>query len=242
MIKEEDYLTYLDKRVRDWLFWPITRVLGFIPYSANILTIIGFLTLIWAVIDFLYLKNNVEKQIWFLIVAWITDMLDGPTARNNNNITAFGTFADHFRDFFIVLWMIFLSFYLTNSFVARNVFSWLGGYALFVMYSIFVVIALGVLLMIIEARMNIIKKRKERPKQPYYEFIGEFFISDLKTTFNARARIFTVAAGIIFYLAGSIWDNSLYIQIGSGFLLFHLIFLGFYVKDFFKRKKFVQYS
>ena len=107
---------------------------------------------------------------------------------------------------------------------------------MFILYSILTVTVLGTLLVAVEVRMYVIKKRKERPEQPYYEFINEFLVRDLKTNFNARIRTFTVAAGIIFYLAGSMWSNILYSQIGFAFLLIHLVFLGFYVNDVFNRK------
>lgn len=217
--KEEDYLTYLDKKIRDWLFKPVTKIFGFIPYAANILTIIGFLTLIFAVIDLLYFKNNIERQIWFLIAAWLTDLIDGPVARNNNNITAFGTIADHTRDSLLIFWMVFLSFYVTVALI---------------MYAVLTITALGTLLAILLTRLYLIKKRQERSSQPYYDFMNEFLLNDLKTTFNARLRTFIVAVGMIFYLAGAIWSNSLYFQIGAALLLIQLVFLGFYLRDVFK--------
>jgi len=217
--KEEDYLTYLDKKIRDWLFKPVTKIFGFIPYAANILTIIGFLTLIFAVIDLLYFKNNIERQIWFLIAAWLTDLIDGPVARNNNNITAFGTIADHTRDSLLIFWMVFLSFYVTVALI---------------MYAVLTITALGTLLAILLTRLYLIKKRQERSSQPYYDFMNEFLLNDLKTTFNARLRTFIVAVGMIFYLAGAIWSNYLYFQIGVALLLVQLVFLGFYLRDVFK--------
>ncbi len=217
--KEEDYLTYLDKKIRDWLFKPVTKIFGFIPYAANILTIIGFLTLIFAVIDLLYFKNNIERQIWFLIAAWLTDLIDGPVARNNNNITAFGTIADHTRDSLLIFWMVFLSFYVTVALI---------------MYAVLTITALGTLLAILLTRLYLIKKRQERSSQPYYDFMNEFLLNDLKTTFNARLRTFIVAVGMIFYLAGAIWSNSLYFQIGAALLLIQLVFLGFYLRDVFR--------
>lgn len=217
--KEEDYLTYLDKKIRDWLFKPVTKIFGFIPYAANILTIIGFLTLIFAVIDLLYFKNNIERQIWFLIAAWLTDLVDGPVARNNNNITAFGTIADHTRDSLLIFWMVFLSFYITVSLI---------------MYAVLTITALGTLLAILLTRLYLIKKRQERSFQPYYDFMNEFLLNDLKTTFNARLRTFTVAVGMIFYLAGAIWSNFLYFQIGVALLLIQMVFLGFYLRDVFR--------
>lgn len=228
MIKEENYLTYLDKKVRDWLFKPITKVFGFIPHAANILTILGFLTLILAVIDLLYFKNHIERQIWFLIAAWLTDLIDGPTARNNNNITAFGTFADHFRDFCLIFWMVFLGFYVTTSF---------DRFAALIIYGILTITAVGTLLVALGARIYLVKKRRERPAQPYYDFIREFLLSDMTTTFISRLHAFVTATGIIFYLAGAVWSNYLYLQIGTILLLVQLVLLGFHLRDVFRMSR-----
>ncbi len=224
MIKE-DYLAYLDKKVRDWLFRPITRVFGFIPYAANILTILGLLTLILAIIDLLYFKNSIERQIWFLVVAWLTDMIDGPTARNNNNITAFGTIADHTRDFFIILWMVFLSFYVTSS---------LDKFAAFIVYIVLTITAIGALLVVFGTRLYLLKKRQERPSQPYFDFMNEFLLKDMVTTFIARFQTFVAAVGVIFYLAGAAWGSVLYSQIGIALLVVQLVFLGFHLRDVFR--------
>lgn len=222
---KEDYLTYLDKKVRDWLFKPITSIFGLVPYAANILTIAGFFTLVLAIIDFLYLKNGIERQIWFLIIAWLTDMIDGPTARNNNNITAFGTIADRSRDFFIVLWMMFLGFYVTIL-LPKPIF--------LTMSAVLLTTTIGTLLVALGSRIYLTKRRRERPNQPYFEFISEFLLNDMLTTFTARFHGFVVAVGMILYLAGAIWSNSLYFQIGAALLVIQLIFLYFYLRDIFR--------
>lgn len=232
---KEDYLTYLDKRVRDWLFKPITTIFGFIPCAANILTIFGFLTLILAIIDFLYFKNNIERQIWFLIIAWLTDLIDGPTARNNNNVTAFGTIADRSRDFFIVLWTMFLGFYVTISLKYVFHLSYMtSGTISLIMSMVLAVTTIGTIMIPIGSRIYLIKKRRERPDQPYFEFISEFLLNDMVTNFIARFHGFVVAFGMIFYLAGAIWGNFLYFQIGAALLIIQLVIFIFYLCDIFR--------
>ena len=115
--------------------------------------------------------------------------------------------------------MVFLGFYVIVSLI---------------IYAVLTIIALGTLSAILLTRLYLIKKRQERSSQPYYDFMNEFLLNDLKTTFNARLRTFIVAVGMIFYLAGVIWSNSLYFQIGVALLLIQLVFLGFYLRDVFK--------
>ncbi len=220
--EKEGYWTPLEKYVRDYLFTPITLILGFVPHAANILTVSRFLIVFWAMLDFLFYHNPVERQIWFLTIAWITDLLDGSTARNNNDITAFGTIADHTADFLLTLWMLFLSFYLTAL---------LGGLAEIMMFTILSLTAVGTILVALGMWLFMREKRSERPGQPYFDFMREFLLKDLVTTISARIHTGFAAFGIIFYLAGAIWKNTFYLQAGAVILVVQLFFMGFYLHE-----------
>lgn len=228
MIKEkEGYWTPLEKRWRDWFFAKIglTRLLGFIPYAANILTITGFGILFWAITDFVYFRNSISRQVWFLVAAWLTDLFDGPTARNNKNVTAFGTFADHTRDLLIILWMIYLCF---------NVTALLDNLTALIMYSVLTLTTVGMLGIAFGIWLYQREKRRERPEQQYFSFIQEFLLKDLITTVGARIHTTLTALGVIFYLTGAIWKNNFYFNIGAIILIIQILSLGFYLHEVFE--------
>src|SRR3989338_9488186 len=129
--EKEGYWTPFEKQVRDYIFLPITWPFKFIPHAANLLTLIGFGILIYAIYDF-YIYEDYSRQIWLLTAAWLTDLFDGPIARNNNDVTAFGTAADHIRDYFISFWMLSLGFFIT----AENSNYW-------VVYSLLIITIVG---------------------------------------------------------------------------------------------------
>lgn len=220
--ENEGYWTPLEKYVRDYFFTPITRVLGFIPHAANILTISRFFIVFWAMLDLLFYHSPVKRQVWFLTAAWITDLLDGPTARNNNDVTAFGTIADHTADFILTIWMLFLSFYFTPL---------LSRFAATLIYTTLSLTAFGMILVLIGMWLFTREKRCERQEQPYLEFIKEFLLKDLITTISARIHTGLTAFGIIFYLAGAIWKNDFYLKTGAVLLIIQLFSLGFYLHE-----------
>lgn len=220
--EKEGYWTPLEKYIRDYLFTPITWILRPVPHAANILTISRFLIVFWAMLDLLFYRNPIERQIWFLTVAWATDLLDGSTARNNNDITAFGTIADHAADFFLTFWMLFLSFYLTAL---------LGGLAGIMMFTILSLTAMGTILVALGMWLFMRGKRSERPNQPHFDFMREFLLKDLVTTISARIHTGLAAFGIIFYLAGAIWKNAFYLQVGAVILVVQLFSMGFYLHE-----------
>src|SRR6185295_15502785 len=108
-----------------------------------------------AIVDF-YLTRNFERQIWLLGAAWLTDLFDGPTARNNKNITAFGTAADHIRDYCISFWMVVLAFHIT---AARH--------ELWPVYWILSFTILGLLLIVTHNVLYQREKRKERTQSSF---------------------------------------------------------------------------
>jgi len=225
--EKEGYWTPLEKKWRDWFFKQIkiTDIFAVMGVKANHLTIMGFAILIWAIFDLFYLKNDIRRQIWFLTLAWITDLLDGPVARNNDNVTALGTFLDHARDFLLILWMIFLSIYVTKS---------LEWPVAFIMNSILSVTAMCMFLILLGMWLYQREKRRERRNQPYFEFMKEFLLSDLVTTIGARLHTGLTAFSMIFYLAGMLWKNSFYFYTGIILLIIQLVSLGFYLHEVFQ--------
>lgn len=107
--KKDDLLTGMEKDWRDNLFRPLTNVLGRIGISANHLTIASYILLIVPII--MHFKGYpLGPQIILLGIIGIVDAIDGPLARNNNNITILGIWLDHLRDGSLVAWATYLLF------------------------------------------------------------------------------------------------------------------------------------
>ncbi|MBI2635050.1 MAG: CDP-alcohol phosphatidyltransferase family protein [Parcubacteria group bacterium] len=226
-LTKEGYWTPLEKKWRDRFFkrTKITDIFAAIGIRANHLTVVGFVVLIWAIFDLFYFGDDVGRQVWLLAFAWITDLLDGPVARNNNEVTALGTLLDHTRDFLLILWMIFLSIYATKSF---------GWPALFIMNTILLVTATCMFLILLGTWLYQREKRRERRDQLYFEFMQEFLLNDLVTTIGARFHTGLTAFSMIFYLAGIIWKNNFYLYTGIILLIIQLVSLGFYLHEVFQ--------
>lgn len=223
--EKEGYWTPLEKRWRDYLFWPLTWSVKKIPYAANSLTVIGFLILFWAMMDFLYYKQPLNRQIGFLIAAWLTDLFDGPIARNNKNVTAFGTAADHTRDYCLGFWMIFLSFNVTAQ-LKESLPTTIN-----MIYAILFLTLAGLMGIIYGNWVFAKEKRLERADQPYALFLQEFLLKDLNTTLTARIHTFILALGYILYLIGANELNFFYLQMGVILLIAQLLILGFYLHE-----------
>ncbi|MBI2035739.1 MAG: CDP-alcohol phosphatidyltransferase family protein [Candidatus Liptonbacteria bacterium] len=214
-IEKEGYWTPLEKQVRDYIFLPITWPFKFIPHAANILTMIGFGILFYAIYDF-YIYESYSRQIWLLTAAWLTDLFDGPIARNNNDVTAFGTAADHIRDYFISFWMLTLAFFIT----ADSPQFW-------PVYWILVFTILGLLGVIAGTLLFQKEKRGERPWGGYLDFFREFLLKDLVTSVTARIHTVIMAIGGVFYIAGAALGD-VYAKTGVVILIIQLFVLGFY--------------
>lgn len=230
LAEKEGYGTSFEKYIRGWIFRPITWLFRFIPHFANTLTVSRFFITFWAILDFVFYHNPIERQVWFLATGWATDMLDGPMARNNKNVTAFGTIADHTADFILILWMIFLNFYVTHGF---EVVSMLEKLAIRIMYTILSLITFGMFLVATGMWLFKREKRKERPDQRYSDFMQEFLLKDLVTTAGARIHTSLAAFGATFYLAGVIWKTDTYIYAGAILLVIQLGFMGYNICEIF---------
>lgn len=75
---------------------------------ANFITGSRFWLLIEAILLF-FAGAPLARQAEILTAAIITDFIDGPTARTNNEVTALGTYMDHIGDWTVVLWTIFIA-------------------------------------------------------------------------------------------------------------------------------------
>ena len=79
--------------------------------TANIVTGLGwFLLILWFILrEFFYGERSPRLDLWFISLVGLTDFIDGPLARNNDDVTVEGTLADYFRDLAFLIYMTFLA-------------------------------------------------------------------------------------------------------------------------------------
>lgn len=103
--------TIWDLETRDRCLYKISTLLFEYGVTANRITLAGFIwNMIWvasySIIEF---KNPLLHLLIFILPIGLSDLLDGSTARNNDDVTPEGTLGDHFRDFFYTLSLGYIS-------------------------------------------------------------------------------------------------------------------------------------
>ncbi|KKS37494.1 MAG: hypothetical protein A3G49_03975 [Candidatus Sungbacteria bacterium RIFCSPLOWO2_12_FULL_41_11] len=199
--------TSAEKNVRDkicypvtqpiwWIVWPFRKALSWtagrifgertqgilykkILTPANALTSVRFWLLIEAMIGF-FTGATLTEQTKLLFFAIITDFFDGPTARNNNEVTELGTYMDHIGDWSVIIWVIFLNFW----------YLWHQTILLPFLFVSFLIIT--ILLFI-----NIAKfKRFCDPEIPWIKNITEFANEELQTDVWGRIQFGLLAIAL----------------------------------------------
>ena len=144
---------------------------------ANLITSARFLLLANAIMMF---ADNapLAEQIKILFIAIITDVFDGAAARNNNEITALGTYMDHIGDWSVITWVIFLS----TQHITVIPFPYL---------------AAGFLILPILLAINVAKfKSFYDPESSLRANIREFAIEELQTDFWGRIQFNALSIAI----------------------------------------------
>lgn len=101
-----------DFYIRDrWLLLGLSRLAYRYGVTANMVTGLGWaLLILWfSLREFYYGGSNPWLDFWFITLVSFTDFVDGPLARNNDDITVEGTLGDYFRDFFFTIYMTFVA-------------------------------------------------------------------------------------------------------------------------------------
>lgn len=92
--------TDLEANWRDRFFLPLTRRMTSV--SPNFVTAGGFL-LTGVVLYLFWIEAPFWMVFWGVLLAGLTDMLDGPLARNNNRVTTLGARLDWSRDLLLTI-------------------------------------------------------------------------------------------------------------------------------------------
>lgn len=180
--------TQKEKELRDWiLYWP-TRLLFKLGIRANYVTILGFVGAFY-LIKMMIFREPLIWQMYLAIAIWLSDMLDGPLARNNNDITTFGIYADHARDDVAAIIVIILNF-LTNA----------------IPYY-FLISLIIVNLIVISYNIRKFWLRRKVIEKLDKNFIKEYAFSDIQTSLLGRLNFFFLCTTLTFPLGAIVFSS-----------------------------------
>lgn len=211
-IKTDSFATKKEKELRDWiLYWP-TRLLYKIGIKANYITILGFIGILYLIKMIIY-KESLVLEIYLIIAIWISDLIDGPLARNNNNITILGTYMDHIRDSLAGLIVIILNF---------------------IKHSIpyhFLISLLFINLMVIFYHIRKFFLRKKTIKKIDKKFIKNFALFDLQTSLLGRLNFFFLCTSLTFPLGALAFSQPILYQISEISFILSFVIGGLYLRE-----------
>lgn len=97
-----DRISQFEERIRDTIFSPVVK---FLPswVMPNHITSLRAILVALAIALFL-LRCPLNVQVWVLVVAAVTDTLDGILARVREQKTRFGAYLDHACDWLLGMW------------------------------------------------------------------------------------------------------------------------------------------
>ena len=225
MLRGDDPLTAKEKAARDAFFKKIgvTRVFSF-PHAANCMTFLGIALAGFALYDY-WRTASLMRQVVILGLAWITDILDGPIARNNNAVTALGTALDHGRDYAIFSWMIALA--VLN---ARHIPPSL--HMIYALYAVSVAALLAVfcrhLLAYAAFRKNAFGNESREKR-----VLAQFLRQRVRTTVTARCCMVLFVVGSSLFLVGIETGLPALAVAGVTSTCLHLLALGAYLFESF---------
>ncbi len=216
--RKDDMLTALEKNWRDWFFRPLTRLFRFLGIRANHITYVGFLLIGLAV--WMFFKNyGFIFQFVVLALALISDAIDGPTARNNDDVTVLGTWLDHIRDGFLVAWASFLIY----------------GFGLLSGETILIVWALELLLAWISVKDFLIRYLRGLSDEEEAMLIQNFSMDNLQASLIGRLQFscWTMSYGFLFlYL---FFPSVALITIGQALIILEIIFAALNISDAYQK-------
>ncbi|MDP3999410.1 MAG: CDP-alcohol phosphatidyltransferase family protein [bacterium] len=216
--RKDDFLTALEKNWRDWALRPLTSLFDKIGIIANYITYLGFI-LIAIGFTLNLLEYPVKWQLLFLVLAFLSDGIDGPTARNNDNVTILGTWLDHIRDGFIV---IFATLLIYQS-------------RLLAVEWLMVALGLEIILIWIILKDYLIRYLRGLSEEEEKALTDELALDNLQASVIGRTQFFSWVLGYIFLLAFLIWPLPILITIGQSLIIIEIIFCGLNIWEAYQR-------
>jgi phosphatidylglycerophosphate synthase len=201
ILDKEHSLTAKEKSRRDSFFRPLSRICRNVGIRANYISI-GGVFLVCVQIYFFLVGQEIYGLITAVIAAF-TDMIDGPVARfkytdaGTDDVTAFGTLLDHFRDYFLAFTFGYFAFFYQNILRPLE----------FILFLIILFLYLGIFI------GTLFKLRRYRIKNRSIEKrLHGFLLPDMQTSFWGRAQFFLIIVGTILLFVGHMQDILFLVQ------------------------------
>lgn len=199
-------------RIRD--SWLKKRCLWFYRHgiTANRMTFFGWVALwIWIVFHNALGITSLVLHIPLGILVGLTDFLDGPLARNNDNVTPEGTLGDYLRDLVYVLHMIEVGFYYgLDWFICLLIIS-VEILAIYLKWCAFYKFA--------------------AEKNYSFEMFLDFAEDNFQSTFYDRTQFSLLCVGMLIFVLGSSYNEWRIYVLGTGLLWASL---GFSISTLYK--------
>ncbi len=216
--RKDGMLTALEKNWRDWSLRPLTRIFRAFGIRANHITYAGFLLIGFAIWG--YFKNyDFLFQFFILTLAAISDAIDGPTARNNDDVTILGTWLDHIRDGLLVAWASFLIY----------------GFGLLSGETILIVWLLQLLLIWISVKDFLIRYLRGLSEEEESVLVRDFSLDNLQASLIGRLQFvsWTLSYGFLFLFL--FFPDPTFIVIGQSLIILEIIFAALNISDAYQK-------
>jgi len=216
--RKDDFLTALEKNWRDWSLLPITKIFKILSISANQITYLGFI--LAGIAIWMYFNGYPYKwQLIILILAIITDILDGSTARNNDNVTILGTWLDHIRDGLLVLWATYIIY--MNKLLGLEMIS--------------IIWALQSLLLWITLKDFAFRYIKGLSNEEQNVLINDFSLDNLQASILGRIQFTCWTTGYGLFFLYLIWPKQQLMDIGNVFIILEIIFVAMNILESYQK-------
>ncbi|MDE2001561.1 MAG: CDP-alcohol phosphatidyltransferase family protein [Patescibacteria group bacterium] len=218
--RKDDMLTALEKNWRDWALRPLTALLWKMRIRANHITIAGFFFIALAI--WMYAAGYpFSYQFALLAAIAVSDAVDGPQARNNDDVTVLGTWMDHLRDASLMVWASYLIY----------VYHLLSGELIIIIW------VLELLLMWASVKGFLIRylETLSRPEGERQELMEQFSLDNLQASVIGRLEFFCWTSGYGFLFLSLFFPSAGLVMVGQALIILEIIFSALNIADAYQR-------
>lgn len=216
--RKDDFLTALEKNWRDAALKPLTAILWKAGITANRLS--WFSVLLLAIAIYLHFAGgNFKNELLLLLIVALIDGLDGPLARNHNNVTIHGTWLDHLRDGALVAWATYLIYK----------FQLLNAQLLVILWS------LQLVLVWITLKDFLIRYLQALTEEEGKVLITKFSLDNLQASLTGRLQFFCWTVSYGFLLGSLVLPLPLAQFIGQTFITLAIIFSALNISESYQK-------
>ena len=216
--KRDSFLTALEKNWRDAALRPLTAVLWKLGITANRLGWFS-VVLLGITIYLHFTDSSLKTELLILLIVGLIDGLDGPLARNNNNVTIHGTWLDHIRDGMLVAWAT----YLVYKFNLLN------------LQLIIILWSLQLVLIWITLKDFLIQYLRGLSDTEEKVLITKFSLGNLQASITGRLQFFSWTAGYGFLLGSLVLPIPYANIIGQSFVIHAIIFSALNISESYQK-------